>query len=432
MSKLYIRLPARSVAENAEHWPELACPYALTSHGGDIEREGLLPLSTLLNMADIQSVALLLAASDVTLLRVQMPPLSAARLKAALPNMVEDLLIADPSECVIVAGVIIKGLTTVAVVQRAWLDLLNRTLIAKGIRRYTVLPSQLCLPHEQSGQALSAAIHPQGADVEVMLRLSEQDGMGLMIASALDGETCSTADAVLRTLRVIAPDAPITLYAPQAELGVYQEALSRAGVLHINVLADNWQRWIAGAAHLKLDLLKGVAGGATVDWRAWRWPLALAAAVLLVNVAALNIDWWRMKGEDRALRAAMMQTYRSAYPHESVIIDPVAQMRQKMTSARRSAGQLARDDFTVMAASLGDVLGSIKPGRTLPVIAALEYREHSLLVRFKPALSKVEGTAEDMDGVSSHLKAALAERNLTFERMPEKSAEAVFRIRSKK
>ena len=110
MSTLYIRLPSRAAAGSAPQWPALPCAFALVSHGRvphgvSIWRQGVMPLPDLSDtISRAQRVVLLLAASDVTLLRVKVPPLSPARLKAALPNPVEDQLIDDPSDCVIVAG----------------------------------------------------------------------------------------------------------------------------------------------------------------------------------------------------------------------------------------------------------------------------------------------------------------------------------------
>ena len=46
-------------------------------------------------------MVLLLAASDVSLFRIAVPPLPAARLKAALPALVEDRVIGDPADCAI-------------------------------------------------------------------------------------------------------------------------------------------------------------------------------------------------------------------------------------------------------------------------------------------------------------------------------------------
>ena len=126
-------------------------------------REGTSSLSALGGMAaEVDDVVLLLAGSDVTLLRLQIPPLSAARLNAALPNLVEDQLLAEPSECVIVAGILSEGLRTIAVVDRSWLDFLTNTLAASGFRRLSALPAQLCLPQRKapSGKpGISAALN---------------------------------------------------------------------------------------------------------------------------------------------------------------------------------------------------------------------------------------------------------------------------------
>jgi general secretion pathway protein L len=75
LSTLYIRLPSKATADSASNWLALACPFALAS-GSAIERQGTAPLSDLSDtVAESQRVLLLLAASDVTLLRVQVPPM---------------------------------------------------------------------------------------------------------------------------------------------------------------------------------------------------------------------------------------------------------------------------------------------------------------------------------------------------------------------
>ena len=127
MSTLYIRLPSKAAAEASEHWTALPCPFALTSSTNAIEREGVAPLSDMASaVATAQRVVLIVAASDVTLLRVKTPPLSAAKLKLALPNLVEDQLMVDPDECVVVPGNFIDGLRTAAVMQRGWLEILSK------------------------------------------------------------------------------------------------------------------------------------------------------------------------------------------------------------------------------------------------------------------------------------------------------------------
>ncbi len=91
MSTLYIRLPSKAAAEHLQPEAGFDCAFALASDNGALEREGNAALSQLAAaITAAQRVVLLLAASDVSLLQVQMPPMSASRLKAALPNMVEE------------------------------------------------------------------------------------------------------------------------------------------------------------------------------------------------------------------------------------------------------------------------------------------------------------------------------------------------------
>lgn len=403
------------------------------------------PLSELSDtIAKSQRVVVVLAASDVTLLRVKVPPLSSARLKAALPNLVEDQLIADPSDCVVVAGGLSDGLRTVAVVQRAWLDLLAKTLIAFGARHIAAFPAQLCLPFQSAGQSdqpgsVTAAINDrnddgQNAGIDMTLRLSEQDGIGLAISPEQDE---SAAREAIRTICAVVPEAPITLYVPQSLVNAYQEAVNETVAQNnveqgkrITVTADNWSRWIAGASVTTLDLLAGLGlgTGPKLDWRPWRLPLALAAAVLVVNAVALNIDWWRIKGETNSLRMAMVQIYKSAYPKESVIIDPVAQMQQKIAAAKRASGLAAPDDFTAITASFGEAWASaVAAAGKATSIAALEYHDHSLFVRLK----------QGGEAPTQQMKAALAKRSLSLDlgaldHAPEQSGAVVWQIRSAK
>jgi general secretion pathway protein L len=439
LSTLYIRLPSKAFADRAPDWHALACPFALvsngnTAHGGAIERQGTSPLSGMADtVAQAKRVVLLLAASDVNVLHLKVPPLSAARLKAALPNLVEDQLISDPSDCVVVAGGSSGGLRTVAVVQRSWLDTLAKALIAYGARHIEALPAQLCLRHQpaQMGQtdhpgSVAAAINDmddasQDAGIDMTLRLSEQEGIGLAIAHEQDEPA---AQAAIRALCMMVPEAPVTLYVPQSAVRAYQDAVNDNASLgkRITVSADNWTHWIAGGTMLDLMAGLGIGTGPKLDWRPWRWPMALAAVILFINAAALNIDWWRMKSESSSLRGTMIQIYKSAYPKESVIIDPIAQMQQKIAAARHDSGMPSPDDFTALTAAFGEAWASAAAAGKTASIAALDYHERSLFVRLKPG-----GEAP-----TQQIKSALAKYGLALDLAPQQSGAIVWKIVSTK
>lgn len=409
MSTLYIRHPSKALTDQAAAGVAPLCSFALASAGGAIEREGMAALRDLAVMVSQASrVVLLLAASDVSLFRVKTPPLSAAKLRLALPNLVEDQMMSDPADCIVVAAATAPassagGLRSVAVVQRIWLERLASSLVSLGARKISALPSQLCLPYQAGAVAASVDEQPlqSGGDVALTLRLSEQEGIGLPVAPE---QTGLAAREVLQALRALAPATQITLYVPNARVTAYRELADS----DITVAADHWPRWIAGSKSVSLNLMAGLqSSGAAADWRRWRWPILLAVSIMAINLAGLNLSWWRMRGEANALRAGMLQTFKAAYPKETVIQDPLAQMRQQIAFARRDSGQPAPDDFAVLLAAFGEAAGGLS-GAKSPAIGALEYRERSLLVRLKQ---------DDPAGLSEPVKATLASRHLSLTRV---------------
>ena len=386
MTTLYIRHPARADGEGA------LAQFALAADGGALIQQGEGALKA---MGDVVAasghVVVLLAAADVTLLHVKVPPLSSARLKAALPSLVEEQVLGDPDDCVLVAAPAegADGLRTIAVAQRGWLEGLVKTLLAQGARAVTALPAQLCLPIVPGNVA--GAIGPGG----ITLRHGLYHGLGL----ALAGEP----ESALQTARALAGDAPLTLYVPQQQLGEYQALLAEAGP-GVALEADHWAHWIAGSKTTGFDLVPGLgaAGGQLRDWQRWRWPLRIALLAVLVNIAALNYQWLLLKREADATRQAMVQTYRAAYPADTVLSSNLErQMRQKIALARASRGQDNPEEFTYQAAVFGEAARTL--GRA-PELASLAYRDSATTVKPKPE------SADPAAG--GQLKAALAPRGL--------------------
>ncbi len=393
MTTLYIRYPARAAADSGAIQQ---CHFALLGDSGNVMQQGAAALG---NMAELVSsarrVVLLLAAADVTLLRVKAPPLSAARLKAALPALVEDQLLGDPADCILALAPVgpdeADGERTVAVVQRAWLDVLVKALVAQGAHAVSAVPAQLCLPLQPGGA--TAAIAPDDAGLELTLRTSHHAGLGLTVAP--------DPEAALHTLRALAGEAPLTVYLPAALAPQYQPVA--AAMVGVSIEHDNWTHWVAAARTAGPDLAAGMSnGGQARAWRRWRWPAVLAVLAVAVNVAGLNIEWLRMKRESADLRKGMEQTFRAAYPQEA-ILDPVAQMRRNIANAKAGSGDVAPDEFTALAASVGEVLAMA--GKR-DVVAGLAYKDRVLTVKLKPNAVDAGGLAQVRD--------LLAQRNLAL------------------
>jgi general secretion pathway protein L len=387
LSTLYIRHPARAQGEHA------LSRFALVNDGGVIEQQGEGPLRNLGDLVGTsRRVVLLLAGTDVSLLQVAAPPLTGARLKAALPGLVEEHILGDPADHVLVAAPQQPDETRpIAVVDRDWLEAIVRSLLAQGARSVAAVPAQLCLPLQPG--SVSAAI--QGNELTLRQGLFQGFGVALDAAPA----------AVLQTARAFSGDAPLVLYVPHGLLGEYQALALEAGP-GITLETDDWAHWISGSKSTALDLVSGLgaAGSQPRDWRRWRWPLGLVMLAVAVNLIGLNVEWLRLRREAETVRQSMTQTFRSAYPNQTTILDPVAQMRQNIARARASTGEVAPDEFTYMAAAFGEAMRSLP---RQPGIASIEYRERALSVKVKP---------ETVDpGLTGQLRTALAARNMSLD-----------------
>ncbi|MHA4868983.1 type II secretion system protein GspL [Duganella sp. PWIR1] len=393
MTTLFIRYPAKASVDSGA---AQTCPFALVGDGGNLLQQGAAPLGNLTDMvASARRVVLLLAASDTTLLRVKAPPLSAAKLKAALPALVEEHVLGDPADCVLAATAEdSEGLRTVAVVQRAWLDVLVKALLAQGAHAVSAVPSQLCLPFQPG--AVSATLLQGDAGYDLIMRQSQHEGLGLTLpAQPL---------AALQTLRALAGEQPVTLYLHAAQMA--QFAPLAVEVSHLTLEEDHWAHWVAAARGAGLDLVPalGAGGSSARAWQRWRWPLRIAVLALLVNVVGMNIEWMRLKNQAKVVTQSMTQTFKSVYPKEPLVAAPMDQMARNVRLAKANSGQTGADEFVSLSAAFGEALGAL-PRRD--IIATLEYKDRALVVKVKP--NTVDAAA------AAQLRAALAGRNLDMQ-----------------
>ena len=303
---------------------------------------------------------LVVAAPDVLLLEATVPRLSGARQRAALPALAEPLLIGDVGQSFIVSGrPNAAGRSTLAVLDRALfrraLELFGRL----GIEPASATPEPL-------------ALVPEGGRWRLRL--------GAAYASLRMGDRLGIACSI-----------PVDS-SPPAELRL---ALEQAGAARPEAIevegecdADGWSAALgvpviaappagAQAAPVVLELLQYEFAPGIADWRVWRVPAALAAALALVWIVGLNVDAWFKLREERQLRAAMNAAFREAFPQVPVVLDPVAQMRRAVSDLRAGAGSGDSGDFIPLAAAFAR---AALPGAD--AVREIEYRDRSLQVQF--------------------------------------------------
>jgi general secretion pathway protein L len=399
MGTLIIQMPSRAAADQVEHWIELPCAYAYPTPESGVQSEGIKSLSALApEISAAGRLVMLIAASDVTVLRVKVPPLSQAQLQRALPSLVEDRLLTEPAECVIVSGPIESGWCTVAVVQRIWLELLSRTVNAYGASAVVALPTQLCVQYEKN--ATVAALTED--EREIVFRVEQYEGFGLPIGLAMTKNREALAKHVMEVVSSMSGGRQVMLHVPPRCLPVFIAARNQAAEKfpQVTPLSNGWAHMIRSIGQVEMNLLTGAANAARVhrrDWRSFRFVWALVLLAVLINIVGLNAEWLSLRREADSLRAGMMQTYRAAFPNEKTIVDPLLQMRRHLADASRNAGNPGADDFLALLARFGTAWSTARPGSLVaPVIAKLEYREHNLVVTLQP------GNSQTMESVRSN------------------------------
>ena len=382
MNTLYLRIPSRHGAT----WPFAALDYAVATQEGSVIRQGKSTLAELAGSLSRSNVVLLLAAADVTLLELSIPPMSEAKLKSALPNLVEDQLMSDTKECVLLLGTkTATGKRSVAVAQRSWLQQLSSHFFALGASQVRALPEQLCLPWKK-GQC-SVRLEDPAVDASLTLRFAEENGAGL-----LQEPGQSLAELVASAV-MLAPPGAMVLQVPSGRASEYKALLQTSAEWQerCTVQESSWADTVQAAKAVGFNLLAGLNSAQTqrVQWQLWRWPLVLALLVLLLNVAALNFDYWTLKRAAQGLRQSMLQTYRSSFPKETVVLFPLEQMSKNLDAARRNSGQASPDDFTLLLTGFGAAWTAVNAAQ-LPKLVSVEYKDRALLLEVKGELPQKE------------------------------------------
>ena len=401
---LYLRPPPRYVVQVAAS--NTPVPLALVVRGKPIRTFTAAVDELAAQLPHMREVVLLLPASEVTLLRSALPPLSAARLQAALPAFIEDHVIGDVADCAITAGPDIDGQRLIAFCDRDWLHHWVKLLRQNGARKIHAIPLSLCLP--VSITHISAALLSHAHHHELTLRLSAHEALGLPLKVDQEAELPAAVAQLLATLTPLAMQRPIQLSVPTAQFDHFRAWVAAYPDAGVSLIEQAWADWINASTQVPLDLMNAIGEDplAVVSWREWRWPIVLAGALALLNVIALNADGLRLRSEGLQLRDESAEIYQRHFPNEKVVLDPLAQMKQKITTVRQASGQLTASDFVVLSAALGEVWR--ETGKDLRAIATLDYRNGTLNVKLK----------QGMNVSPEALRSPLANRQLQFTPSP--------------
>lgn len=300
--------------------------------------------------------------ASVLLTRVAVPSRKPHHIRQAVPFLLEEQLAADVATLHFAIGPrAADGSVAVAVVDRELLAQWLATLAEAGLDPDLLLPEPLALPDPGDGWVLA------GDDTRLLLR------SGVLAGCALDRDALPLLLRAALAEAAVAP-ASITLCGvAAAELAACGDDLPELRASSAPDLATLLAHHAADGPG-SLDLRQGPFARVQerpVAWRDWRRPLLLAACLLLLLFGQRLWQVQQLERESARLQAELAGTLQATFPDITRVVDPVAQMRQRLERLRGAGGD---DRFLDLLAAAADALAE-EPGWQL---AGLSYQEGAL------------------------------------------------------
>ena len=333
-------LRAESVAGDSWRWLRLQ---ADGRPGGGIHAGSLADAAS---EAGGLRVVVLVPAADCLLTTVKVPGRNRQKLLRAVPYALEEQLSDEVEHLHFALGdVLDNGHWPVAVISRQSMDSLKEALAATAMDVQQLVPDVLAVPYREG--EISALL----VDDIALVRNGRAAGFAvdkdnLDILLAMQGDMDETPALRLFVAADVSP--------PEID--------DWTGEVHIETWSgDPLNLYAAGLDNHPLNLLQGAyskSGEWERVWRPWRATAALLVAGILVSMAAMGVDYYRLSNESGQLQAQIEETFRKASPETKRVVNPRVQMQQKLDALQKGAAD--EGGFLVLLGKTGNVLKDVK------------------------------------------------------------------------
>ena len=347
MSVLVILIPPRARLSPRAADGQTA-PAAVDGYGYALSADGLVVASqgqaqpALLPRAD--SVVAVLADSDVAWHRVSLPKAPAARLRAALGGLLEEQLLDDDEalHLALAPGAVAGQPTWVAVMHKPWLRGHLEQLEKTGLSIERVLPSSWPGDAPQ-GHFFEAGVALTG-NARVMLCHADDSGHRLLrlegsLARAMLPQMAEQPTRWTATPPVAAP-AERWLGASVSLLTETERALQAARSLW------NLRQFDLAARHRGTRALRDL--GRRLFSPAWRPVRIGAMALVLLQLAGLNLWAWQQRQAIDRKVTAQAELLRASFPGVRTVLDAPLQMSREAEVLRAAAGRSGEGDLETL------------------------------------------------------------------------------------
>jgi len=279
----------------------------------------------------VRRVVVLVPGAEVSVVEARVPGRNRQRLLRAIPYALEEQLATDVEELHFALGPVGEGdQYPVAVVERSNMDAWALLLRENGIQAEQLIPETLALPPD-AGWSLMV-------DGEtVLVRSGDYAGF------AVDIDNLPVLFSLFQAKQQ-APETALVFGSTILDLEAVDVEFVDETVQPLEVLARGW------AQAPGINLLQG-AYSRREEWgrllRPWKASAALLLAGFILVGVSTGLNYFHLSQQREQLSAEIETVYRKAFPQARRIVNPRAQMEQKLNQFRRQAGS-GNTDFLAM------------------------------------------------------------------------------------
>jgi len=416
-SRLLVFVPAR------RNWPggsrgtlslSSVVPYLGLRADGTVQQDAA-PIGRL---PKARAVDLVFDCLDVFTATIEAPRLNEAKLRQALPNLLEERMLADPADCHF-AWMPSRGPGPATDAsgegEATWLSVaaIDRSTLARTLEVFGQAQQQpraayseiYTLPRPQGGTLALRIDRGRG-----VIRTGQDQGCAFDIEEGAPGALALAKHQLnISRLRIYGqPSAhwksvtlALGLAHEQAEFAVDPTAIGNA----VNLLQGPFAPGVGFG-------LSGRFFSRFTRQGAWKAPAVWLGVCAAIGIVGLNAYWFKLQSQYGDLRTSMRHSFHDAFPEDTTIIDELAQAGRSVEAMRARAGRPSADDFSVLNAQALQIFAAAPVG----VVAAIEYSDRSYRIRLKPGSS---GKAD----LRNALQARAIAQGLTLRFDPDGSAQ---------
>ena len=353
------------------------------------------------------AVDLVFDSSDVFITAIESPKLSEGRLRMALPNILEDRLLAEATDCHFAFNIPRggTGTTTIAAQPKMPVAVIDRGILTRALDVVTDAGFKV--------RAAYSEIYTVPAPAAGVLSVRVDRGRGIARSATHDGFAFDlTDDSVPPALALAVRQLGIKRIQVFGRDGARMAQVAQALNVQIDV---NAQEADPASTETGVNLLQGafaqggMIGGfvgsskLSLSSRAVRVPLMWIGACAAVAIIGMNGYNLKLESEERAIRSRMETNFRSAFPEVTTVADTMVQTKQKLAEVRARSGIASANDFSVLNARTAQLLSAAPVGS----VTSIEYRDGALKIKFKPGVA-------DNPGLQNTLRSAAVQQGLAI------------------